>query len=415
MSEKELKGKIKNKTVLVGIVGVGYVGEALAYAITNKGFHTVGFEIDQSRITFLKNKQIPRFTITSNKNLLKDCQVILISIPTPLLPDKSPDLSYLKQAVLEVSQRLSPGKLVVIESSVAPGTTADILQPILESSHLKAEKDFYLAYSPERVDPGNRSFNVNSIPKVVSGIGPLSLSLASAFYRQIVEKVVPVSNTTTAEMTKVLENVFRLVNISLVNELVEYAKALKINMWEVIDAAATKPFGFLAHYPGPGAGGYCIPVLPMYLLESARKKNIRLPLVETAEALNDHQPEKVAGMALNILNGKKEDKNHPPKALLIGISYKADLADTRESVALKIWRRLEDEGVEVYYHDPYVSKLNGSTSVNLDPGIIKDMNLIIITTPHKNIPYETLVSSDKPLFDTQNVLSNFHNGNIIRL
>jgi len=428
MTEKLLT-KIRSKKAMVGIVGVGYVGEALGTAINDAGFKITGFEKNREKISELRNRLPANFELTTDKNLLTNCDIICICVPTPLKGEGAPDYSILTTAVREVSLKLRAGQFISIESSVSPGTTRNIILPILNTSGLVIEKDFFLGYSPERVDPGNSQYKVKNIPKVVSGIGVNSNLIANEFYRRIVEITVPVSSCETAEMTKVLENVFRLINISLVNELADYARGAGINIWEVINTAATKPFGFLAHYPGPGAGGYCIPVLPEFLLADARKKGVDLPLVATAASANRKQPEKVAKMALKIMNGpakaslngvktvngQKNGNGHTPQALIIGIGYKEGVADTRESVALKIWEKMENNGVKVHYHDPYVKKLNGSKSQELAHKFLKKMDVIIVATAHKNISYETLLSVNKPLFDTKNALANYKSANIYKL
>ena len=288
----------------------------------------------------------------------------------------------------------------------------------MEKSGFTAGTDFYLGYSPERVDPGNNNFTVSNIPKVVSGINEESRQLTTDFYSTFVKKTVPVASMEAAELTKIMENVFRLVNITLVNEIAEYARGVNINIWEVIDAAATKPFGFLAHYPGPGAGGYCIPVLPVYLLDSAKKNKVKLPLITLAEKLNKKQPDKVADLALKLINGNGNAKlinGDKPKALLVGISYKEEVSDTRESKAIIIWKKLEKEGVEVQYHDPYIKKYNGSESRELTTDFLNNVDMIIVATPHKKIKYESLISAQKPLIDTKNHLSSYNKPFIYRI
>ena len=421
--------KIKNKQTVVGIVGVGYVGEALGLAIASAGFKTIGFENSFDRIKKLQSRLPENFNLTQDKKKVSNCDVICICVPTPLNEKGEPDYSILQKAAREVSVYLRKEHLVIIESSVAPGTTRNMIKPILETSKWHAGKDFFLAYSPERVDPGNKNFSVSNIPKVVSGINESSLKCALAFYNQVVEQTVSVSSCETAEMTKVMENVFRLINISLVNEMADYARVSGINMWEVIDAAATKPFGFLPHYPGPGAGGYCIPVLPMYLLESAQNLNVELPLIKHAANANKKQPEKVANLALKLMNGAAETSHngvnktnghkngngHKPQALLVGVSYKKNVGDTRESVAIKIWDKLEAEGVKVHYHDPYVDSVNGTKSSHLDNDTLDKMDVIIVTTEHENISYKTLVEANKPLLDTKNALNKFKGPHIYHI
>ena len=415
---EKLRKKIISKRFIVGIVGVGYVGEALGRATCEAGIKTIGFEISRSRVENLRN-QIPKnFHLTDNKKYLSKCDVICICVPTPLSAKGNPDTTLLENAAAEIANYLIPGQLIITESSVAPGTSKNIIKPILEKSGFTAGTDFYLGYSPERVDPGNNNFTVSNIPKVVSGINEESRQLTTDFYSTFVKKTVPVASMEAAELTKIMENVFRLVNITLVNEIAEYARGVNINIWEVIDAAATKPFGFLAHYPGPGAGGYCIPVLPVYLLDSAKKNKVKLPLITLAEKLNKKQPDKVADLALKLINGNGNAKlinGDKPKALLVGISYKEEVSDTRESKAIIIWKKLEKEGVEVQYHDPYIKKYNGSESRELTTDFLNNVDMIIVATPHKKIKYESLISAQKPLIDTKNHLSSYNKPFIYRI
>ena len=406
---------IKSKKAKVGIVGMGYVGTALSEACYKGGFSILGFEIDPEKIAKINNLQKKNFQATEKIERLQECDIIAICVPTPLDEYNRPNLSILTKAASDISLNLKKGQLVILESSVAPQTTRNVLYPILTVGSSLKGSDFFLAFSPERVDPGNGKFNVTNTPKIVSGIDEKSLKLATLLYSSFVEKVYPVSSLEAAEMTKVLENVFRLVNISLINEINQFTKSIGVDIWEVIGAASTKPFGFLAHYPGPGAGGDCIPVLPYHLLEAAQKNNISLKVVEAAAAVNEAQPQKVSQKAIEVINGKFVKNGHNPKVLIVGVSYKEETSDIRQSPALKIWKDLEKSGMDVSYHDPYVGRINGSVSKRITSKVVAEHDLIIITTAHKKVPYRTLVRSKKPLIDTKNILSKYRQPHIIKL
>ncbi len=386
---------------------MGYVGNALASLITDAGFNTLGFVRKEENAEKINKEKNKRLKATTDTKLLKSCDVILVCVQTPLHRNKAPNLHFLENAVLQVSRYLRKRQLVIIESSVPVGTTRNVVLPILQKSNLKAGKDFFLAYSPERVDPGNKEFGLKDIPKVVAGLDKNSKDLANMFYRKIVKKVVPVSSLETAEMVKLLENTFRLVNISMVNEMADYTKSLRVDIWEVIKACSTKPFGFLAHYPGPGVGGDCIPVVPYYLLDDAKRRGINLRLIERACKINDEQPRKVAKRALEILNATKKQKKKY-KVLLLGVSYKPDVSDTRESPALRIWDILKRRGISVSYHDPYVSRINGVASKELSKKAIEQYDMIVIVVDHNSIKYNTLLGLKKPILDTRNVFKNKH-------
>lgn len=358
---------------------------------------------------------MPNFSATDDFSKISNCQIICLCVPTPIDKNKKPNLGILEKALRNVSSYLAPGTLVVLESSVAPGTTRNFVLPILEKSPLIAGSDFFLAFSPERIDPANTKFTVKNTPKVVSGVEENSQNLVYQFYKSFVDQVVVVATCEVAEMTKVLENTFRLVNISLVNEIAAFCQEAQIDTWEVIKAASTKPYGFLAHYPGPGAGGDCIPVLPYYLLDSADKLEIPLRVVKAAARVNEIQPHIVVNKAVEVINGKFTKNGHNPKIFLIGISYKEETSDIRHSPALEIWHKLKSKGMAISYHDPYIPKFNGSMSERITKDTLADHDLIIITTAHKDVPYEKIVNSSRPIIDTKNVLSDYRQSHIIRL
>ncbi len=429
--------KIKDKTATVGIIGMGYVGRPLAELSSQAGYKTIGFVRDPKKAQAINEEKIPNLSSTTDKKRIAELDIILVCVQTPVFKNKKPDLRALKTAQVEVSTYLKPGQLVVIESSIAPGTTRNIVLPILEKSRLVAGTDFFLAFSPERVDPGNTKFKLNQIPKVVSGVEEKSYETVVAFYSKIIDKVVPVSSLETAELVKIFENTFRLINISLVNQIHEYAKVIGVDMWEVVDAASTKPFGFLAHYPGPGIGGHCIPVDPYYLLEDAKKHGTNLSLVQEAGKINENQPHKVVARGVEIIsgnekNGVKHNNSHMTndinyknfrlrlsnvkfglsrfgqskrkKVLLIGVAYKPDINDSRESPALEIWELFHRKGYKVSYYDPFIPFFNGSRSLRLTDKAVRNHDLVVITTNHSAIDYKWLAQFNIPILDTRNVL-----------
>ncbi len=400
-----LSEKIQKKTAVVGIIGIGYVGEALAIGAARVGFQVFGFTRTDARVKKFDAFQMPNLTATTDISYLKQCDIVCICVPTPIFEDKSPDLGPFQNALHMAVSSLRKGSLVIIESTIAPGTTRDFALPILKSTGL-SEDEFFLSFSPERVDPGNKKYNLYNTPKVVSGLDHDSQVLATLFFQHLVQTVIPVSSLEVAEMSKILENTFRLVNISLMNELLDYTNKLGINLWEVIAASSTKPFGFLPHYPGPGVGGHCIPVDPYYLLEDAAKRGISLEIVQRAGDINEKQPQKVVAKTLDILkqtNGKKRTHS----ALLIGLSYKENIEDKRESPSIKIWELLQKENLRLAYHDPFISTWNGYSSEQLSEATLKGKDIIIITTPHSAIDYSILVSLKKPILDTRNVLKDY--------
>lgn len=411
---KNLSRKIKDRTAVVGIIGIGYVGTDLAVGSSSAGFKTIGFTRRESRASEVNECDTKNFTATTDDTRLSECDIICICVPTPIHPDKTPDLDPLDSALVKTLKKFTPGTLVIIESTIAPGTTRNFALPILEKSGLSPKDEFFLSFSPERIDPGNKKYTIFNTPKVISGLNTKSLNLAYAFYKTFIDKPYPVSSLEVAEMSKVLENTFRMVNISLSNELLDYTNSLGINLWEVINASATKPFGFLPHYPGPGIGGHCIPVDPYYLLADARQRGIHLKIIEAAGNVNCEQPKKVVEKIIDILkhtNGVKQEH----KAMLIGITYKENFVDNRESPSLKIWELLQKENIKVSYHDPYVPKMYDTYSLELNESTIKNNDVIIITTPHAGIDYDLLVKSKKPILDTRNILYNYSLPNIYRI
>ena len=430
----ELEKKLEKKTAVIGIVGLGYVGLPLALAFANTGFKVLGFDVQQKRVDMVNKGQsyivdVSRENLSSavkNKSLeattaqnrVKTVDAICICVPTPLTKTKDPELSYVISESETVSKYLQPGQLIVLESTTYPGTTREVMLPILERSGLIAGKDFYLAFSPERVDPGSKNYNIGNTPKVVGGIDSKSTRLAKLLYRQVTDIVVPVSSPEVAEMTKVFENVFRNINIALVNELTMLCEKIGISVWEVIDTAATKPFGYMPFYPGPGIGGHCIPLDPYYLANKAREYDFHTRFIELAADINEHMPYYVVSRLMEALNerGKSLKK---ARVLVLGVAYKKDVEDIRESPSLKLIQLLCEKGANVRYNDPYVPKVKISdsmlNSVQLTDKQLSSANCVVIATDHTCYDYKHIAESSGLVFDTRGATRKLKRKNIIRL
>ncbi len=438
-----LRKKILDRTAAVGILGMGYVGLPLAMEFAKRGFSVIGFEIDKAKVRGLRRgrshvpdvsseslrKEIKakRFRATDRFNPVADCDVIIICVPTPLRKTKEPDVRYIRSACRAVGPRLRRGRLIVLESTTYPGTTREFVLPILESggetrrskrARWKAGKDFHLAFSPERVDPSNQNYRIANTPKVVGGITPSCTELACLLYEQIVEVVVPVSNASTAEMVKLLENSFRAVNIGLVNEMALMCHHLGIDVWEIISAAATKPFGFTPFYPGPGVGGHCIPVDPSYLVWKMKELNFEPRLIELAGTINAQMPEHVARRLASLLNERKRPVRGS-RILVLGVAYKPEVNDTRESPALDVMKLLLDQGAQVRYHDPYVPRVRLGrrrlSSTALTKAVVRKSDLVVILTAHREVNYQLVLKSAKLVFDTRNAIAGMEQRNLKRL
>lgn len=360
-----LEGQIRDKSAKVGMVGLGYVGLPLAVAFSEAGFKVLGFDIKQEKVDLVNHGQSYIADISSNqllsvvasnfleatidKSRLKEVDVICICVPTPLTSAKEPDLSYVVHESEDLSEHLKPGQLVVLESTSYPGTTREVVLPILEHSGLHGGSDFYLAYSPERVDPGNKHYNIRNTPRLVGGLNSESAKLAELLYRQVCDTVVTVSSLEVAEMAKEFENVFRIVNIALANELAQLCERMGISVWEVIDAAATKPYGYMPFYPGPGVGGHCIPVDPHYLAHKAREYDFHTRFIELAAEINERMPYYAASRIMEALNAQGKSLNGA-RILVLGVAYKKDMEDTRESPGLKLLQLLQEKGAKVSYN-----------------------------------------------------------------
>ncbi len=430
---KQLLQKIKSKDVRLGIIGLGYVGLPLAVEIANCGMHVLGIDVSEPKvirinegISYIPDVESALMTLhvragllsaATDFNRLGELDAILICVPTPLSKTKDPDLSMVLSAVDQIQRNLRPNQLIVLESTTYPGTTEELILPRLEETGLKAGKDFFLAFSPERVDPGNAVYKTRNTPKVIGGVTPQCLEVACQLYHNFIEKIVPVSSPRCAEMVKLLENTFRSVNIALVNEVALMCDRLGVDVWEVIDAAASKPFGFMPFQPGPGLGGHCIPIDPLYLSWKLKTLNYRARFIELASQINSDMPNYVVSKINNALNDfSKSIRNS--KILIIGVSYKKDIDDLRESPALDVIQLLRDRGAIIMYHDPFVPeiKLDGDciASIDLDQGL-RDADCSVIVTNHTRLDYQKVVDLSKVVLDTRNATAGITSPRIIRL
>ncbi|NOT25623.1 MAG: nucleotide sugar dehydrogenase [Acidobacteria bacterium] len=428
-----LKDKIRDRKARIGVIGLGYVGLPLAVEFAMKGFDVTGLDVDESKIKEInagrsyildvKTEHVKacvdagRLRASSDMSHLKDMDAIDICVPTPLRKTKDPDLSYVVQAVDSVKAHLKKGQLVILESTTYPGTTDEVVQPALEENGLKAGVDFYLAFSPERVDPGNETYSTRTIPKVVGGVNRESTELASDLYGSIVDTVVPVSSTQVAEMVKLLENTFRAVNIGLVNEIALMAHRMNIDVWEVIDAAGTKPFGFMPFYPGPGLGGHCIPIDPFYLSWKARQSGFECRFIELAGHVNSSMPAFVVDRIGEALNTRKKAINGS-RIHILGVAYKKDVSDMRESPALDVIELLHRRGASVTYSDPFVPVLqHGDVDMKATPEGAdgSGIDCAVICTNHRVFDYAAIVKRYPLIVDTRNALKGIQADHIFRL
>jgi UDP-N-acetyl-D-glucosamine dehydrogenase len=421
---------IQAKTAHVAVIGLGYVGLPLTMAVARGGYPTTGYDIDPSKIAALSAGRsyidaVPsedlqshlkngRVAFSSEEAVLSSCDVIIICVPTPLTRYREPDLSYIRKTAEVIAAQMKPGTLVVLESTTYPGTTEEVLKPMLEKSGLACGVDFFVGFSPEREDPGNRHFNTVSIPKVVAGDGALARDMVVSFYGNVVEKVVPVSTPATAEAVKITENVFRAVNIALVNELKVIYDAMGIDVWEVIDAAKTKPFGYQAFYPGPGLGGHCIPIDPFYLTWKAREFEIDTQFIELAGQINTAMPRYVISKLEEALGSHLGKALAGSKILILGLAYKKNVADMRESPTFKLMELLEKRGAHVAFHDPHIPDITptrehqeytGRKSLPLNEANLRGVDAVILSTDHDDVDYELVARTAKLVVDTRNRFS----------
>ncbi len=432
----ELLEKINNRTLVAGVVGLGYVGLPLAVEKAKAGFKTIGFDVQTSKVDMVNRghnyigdvvdsdlKELvenKRLSATTDFAFIGEVDFVAICVPTPLDEHQEPDISYVRDSAVAVSKNLKPGTMVVLESTTYPGTTEELIKPILEEgSGLKCGRDFYLGFSPERVDPGNLIYKTKNTPKVVGAIGSDAIEVISAMYRAVLDgEVFTVSSPAVAEMEKILENTYRNINIGLVNELARLCHEMGISVWEVIDAAKTKPYGFQAFYPGPGLGGHCIPLDPYYLTWKAREYGFHTTLIENSMVINDGQPEYCVERAMHILNRHKKAINGA-RILMLGVSYKNDIDDYRESPAIRVLKELRKVGADVDYYDPWVSEFrnmygqSGKSISELTPDVVGGYDLVMVTAAHHNVDYEMVQKHAKAVFDTKNAMSFIKNrGNI---
>jgi len=416
------------------VIGLGYVGLPLAVSFAHAGFRVVGLEMDAERVDQINRghsyiDDIPtaavaaeveadRLQATSDPRVIAFADVVLITVPTPYTKTKQPDMTYVLRAATDVYSHLHPGMLVVLESTTYPGTTQELVQPILEQKGLRAGVEFALAYSPERIEPGNRKFNLATTPKIVGGTDARATELAALLYGHVVERVVPVSNPRVAEMAKLMENTFRHVNIALANEMAVLAAKMEIDIWEVIEAAATKPFGFMPFLPGPGVGGHCIPIDPYYFAWKAQEHEGYARLIELAGMINDQMPDYVVARIADELNDAGKSLRNS-QLLVVGVTYKKDVADLRESPALKVIDRLLRKGARVEYHDPHAPELrNGVGQMQSQPltaEALRGADCVVVLTDHSDLPWEKVACESQLVLDTRNALRHFRRPNVVRL
>jgi UDP-N-acetyl-D-glucosamine dehydrogenase len=428
-SPGEVLGRlIESGGARIGVIGLGYVGLPLVPAIASAGYRVLGFDRDDGKITLLERgrsyiRHIPNdaiaalvgngsFEATTDMSRLAEADVVIICVPTPLTPNREPDLSHVIATAETIAHHLRRGQLVILESTTYPGTTCDVLRPILERSGLRSGADFFLAYSPEREDPGNPQYKTAQIPKVIGGDGATATDLANRLYSRFVVSTVPVSSTAAAEAVKLTENIFRSVNIALVNELKVIYDAMGIDIWEIIEAAKTKPFGFMAFYPGPGLGGHCLPVDPFYLTWKAREYHVSTRFIELAGEINAGMPAHVVGRVAMAIDREHGKGLTGARILLLGVAYKRDIEDIRESPALRIIQLLEQRGAKVDYHDPHVARLPRTRhypelsergSVPLHRRSLAGYDAVLLCTDHRSVDYDLVLESARLIVDTRNV------------
>jgi len=428
--EPSLLEKIQKKEAIVAVLGLGYVGQPLAQRFAEVGFSVLGMDVDGRKVERINqeasvNHQKVRdascarsLHCSTDFSLLDKADAAIICVPTPLSKTRDPDLSFVSEAASVIASHIKSGQLVVLESTTYPGTTRELLMPLLEKTGLKVGKDIFLGYSPERIDPGNQSFRLDNTPKVVAGITPACLKLTEALYSQIVDQVVTVSSTDLAEMVKLLENIFRSVNIALVNEFAIMCHRLGLDIWEVIEAAASKPYGFMPFYPGPGIGGHCIPVDPHYLSWKLKLFAYKTRFIELADEINREMPHFVVNKVVDALNERQRSVNGS-KIMILGVSYKKDSSDVRESPALDILELLLRKGGQVSYHDPHVSKLafDGRTlsSEPLNHESLSALDAVVILTDHNSFNPHEIVEASRLVIDARNLTRGIQSDNIFRL
>jgi UDP-N-acetyl-D-glucosamine dehydrogenase len=427
--EKEVLGKIEDRSAVIGVIGLGYVGLPLAMEFAKAGFKVIGYDVSERVVSMLAGglshiQDVPasevaelvrtgRFEATTDESRLSEADAISIAVPTPLSKTRDPDMAYVIAAAAAATRNAHPGMLVVLESTTYPGTTREILLPSLTDRGFEIGKDIFIAFSPERVDPGNPVYNTKNTPKVVGGITPACVRLASALYGSCIEQIVEVSSPEAAELVKLLENTFRAVNIGLVNEMAIVCERLDVNVWEVIEAAATKPFGFMKFTPGPGIGGHCIPLDPHYLAWKMRTLNYKTRFIDLAGEINSKMPDFVVEKVTRALNSDRKAVNGS-QILVLGVAYKRDIDDVRESPALDVIRLLEADGAEVHYHDPFIPSIRdegceGGTRSGrpLTAALLREMDAVVVVTDHRSVDYQLVLDHASLVVDTRNVMRDF--------
>ncbi|MEP6961080.1 MAG: nucleotide sugar dehydrogenase [Acidobacteriota bacterium] len=430
---EQLTQKIKSHSAQVGVVGLGYVGLPLVVEFAEAGFTVTGIDLDQRKVDMINRgesyiQDIPAATLkrlfdlgrikaTTDFSVVKDLDTINICVPTPLGKSKEPDMSYIVKSCEAVAKHFHPGVLVILESTTYPGTTDELMLPMFETGGLKVGEDFFLCFSPERVDPGNPKYQTKNIPKVVGGITPTCTDIGALFYGQALETVVPVGSTRVAEMVKLLENTFRMINIGMVNEIARMCDRMNINVWQVIDAAATKPFGFMPFYPGPGLGGHCIPIDPYYLSWKSKQAGFEARFIELAGVINGDMPHFVITKIQGALNQQRKSVNGS-HVHVMGVAYKRDIDDVRESPALDVIHLLQELGAKVTYSDPWIPKIDHDPikmeGIDVTAGV-KAADCVVIITDHKKFDYPAMVRDAKLIVDTRNALKGVESANIVRL
>ncbi|MFQ5427939.1 MAG: nucleotide sugar dehydrogenase [Thermodesulfobacteriota bacterium] len=437
-SFSRVKGLIESKEAVIGVIGLGYVGLPISIRFLEEGFKVLGFDTDPEKVRLIKAgtsyiKHIPSevmasyakkggqktFIPTSDMSRLSEADVVIICVPTPLSPKREPDLTYVEATAADIARDLRKGQLISLESTTYPGTTREVLQPLFEANGLKAGRDFFLVFSPEREDPGREDFTTRTTPKIVGGITGKCQALGTLLYSQVVERVVKLSSTDAAEMTKLLENIYRSVNIALVNELKLLSDRMGIDIWEVIKAASTKPFGFNAFYPGPGLGGHCIPIDPFYLTWKAREFDFSTRFIELAGEINTNMPYFVVNKVMEALNEKKKSIKGA-QIMVLGVAYKKDVDDMRESPSMELIRILKSKGARVRYNDPFVplaiSKRKGfrMSSTKLTAAVLGKCDLVLIATDHSSYDYKWVVKHSNIVVDTRNATAGIRSRKIVK-
>jgi len=424
MSFEVLKEKIKKKDAKIGVLGLGYVGLPLALTFARKGFRVTGIDIDKSRIQKIKKGisyitdisdlelqnalKAKRLVATTSVTPVRNLDAVIICVPTPLDRKRKPDVSYIRDASVKVKDNLGRGQLIILESTTYPGTTKEVVLPIFESGDLKEGKDFYLAFSPERVDPGNKAYRTENTPKIVGGMSGRSTKIAEFLYKQVIKRVVPVSSASAAEMVKLLENTFRIVNIALVNEIAMLCDKFNLDIWEIIDAAKTKPYGYMPFYPGPGCGGHCIPIDPLYLSWKAKQHGFKTKFINLAASVNESMPDRVVEKIREILRVQGKTLSASVNVLIVGVAYKKDVKDLRESPAIRIIRGLRKKSAQVSYYDPFFPYLRlrgiGLKQAPFTGKFLSQQDCVVIVTAHTSLDYGFLAEHSSAILDTRGVL-----------